>query len=72
MTVNRAAVRRLRELVNAFEQTVKETGEDGAPAGPLYAAFMQQGGTLPQFEAIMAALVEAGRLKKRGHCYFSA
>jgi hypothetical protein len=72
MTDRADAVRQLRELVDAFEQTVKEAGEDGAPAGPMYAAFMEIGGTLAQFEAVMAALVAAGRLKKRGHIYFAA
>ena len=72
-TVNHAdAVRLLCAIADALEQTVKEAGPDGAPTGPLYLACMEHGCTLGQFEAIMASLVDVGRVKKRGHLYFAA
>jgi hypothetical protein len=72
-TVNPAdAVRLLCAVADALEQTVKEAGPDGAPAGPLYLACMEHGCTLGQFEGIMGALVDAGRLRKQGHLYFAA
>jgi hypothetical protein len=45
-------------------------GPQGAPAGPMYAAFMSQGMTLEQFERMMDAIVKSGRLRKQGHLYF--
>lgn len=43
----------------------------GAPGGHLYAALMSSGCTLHQFNSIMVVLVRAGRLTKRGECYFA-
>jgi len=60
----------LRELCRAIEDTVSEF-PNGAPAGPMYMALAQADMTLEQFEGIMSALVTAGKLEKRGHCYFS-
>jgi len=50
-------------------ETVKESGSMGAPGGIMYAALMAQGCTLEQFEQIMGALVNAGRISKSGDCY---
>lgn len=62
----------LLTICNAILETVKEADQSiGAPAGPLYMA-MQHGlnMTLDQFEQIMGLLVQSGRLRKSGHCYF--
>lgn len=59
------------QLTTALYETVVETGERGAPAGPMYAAFMSTGLSLAGFEAIMAALVKAGKVRKVGHCYYA-
>lgn len=58
------------ELCNAVVDAVKEAGPQGAPAGPMYAAFMSVGMNLEQFERMMAALVKSGRLRKSGDLYF--
>lgn len=68
-----APTRKAIELVNdVVVDTVKEAGPTGAPAGPMYLAFAQAGWSLEAFERMMTALVESGRLTKRGHCYFAA
>jgi hypothetical protein len=65
-------VKALRDIADMIVLTVKESGPIGAPGGVLYAALMTHGCTLHQFEQIMGALVRAGKLTKRGHCYFAA
>jgi hypothetical protein len=59
------------ELCNIIVETVKETGSVGAPSGIMYAAVMNVGMRLEQYELIMAALVKDGRLRKRGHVYYA-
>lgn len=59
----------LRAVVEAILEACKVAGPMGAPGGHLYAALMATGMRLEQFESIMRALVEAGKLEKRGHCY---
>ena len=61
----------LAALCNAFLETVREAGPAGAPAGPMYAAAMTHGISLRTFEAIMAALVDCGKIRRSGHCYYS-
>lgn len=56
---------------DAVVETVQEAGPLGAPAGPMYAAFMALGVDLQQFEALMAGLVQAGRLRKSGDLYYA-
>lgn len=58
------------ELCDAVVDAVKEAGPQGAPAGPMYAAFMSYGMSLEQFQRMMDMLVNAGRLRKQGHLYF--
>ncbi len=65
------ALRALLQIGQAIVETVDECGDQGAPAGVLYAALMERGCSHEQFEAIMAGLVGAGRLEKRGHVYYS-
>jgi hypothetical protein len=60
------------QLCDAVVDAVKEAGPQGAPAGPMYAAFMSVGMSLEQFERMMDVLVKAGRLRKQGHLYFYA
>lgn len=54
----------------AVLETIKEAGKNGAPAGPLYAALMQAGFGLSNFEHLMKMLVEAGRIRKVGNVYY--
>ncbi len=52
-------------------EAVKAAGPLGAPGGHLYAAMMGSC-TLAQFQRFMAALVQAGVLRKEGQVYFAA
>jgi hypothetical protein len=60
----------LHKVATAIVETVKETGTQGAPGGPLYAALMTTGMTLEQFEGIMNGLVTAKMLRKSGQLYY--
>ncbi len=59
----------LRAIASAVLETVKEAGEMGAPAGPMYAALMAHGCSLHQFEQIMGGLERSGYVRKSGDCY---
>jgi hypothetical protein len=65
------AIAALRQIANAVVETVNEQPQ-GAPAGPMYLAFMAQGMSLNQFEQITGALVAAGRITRRGDCFYPA
>lgn len=58
----------LGRVCQAILETIR-CSPDGAPGGHLYAALMAHGCTLIQFESIMAGLVQAGAITKRGECY---
>lgn len=68
---NAEKLKTLRILALAIVETVRETGKDGAPAGPLYAALMEHGINYYQFETMMTALVQSNLLTKRGLLYFA-
>jgi hypothetical protein len=59
----------LKAICDAIIDAVKAAGPLGAPGGVLYAALMSYGCTLEQFENLMAGLVRAKMLEKRGQCY---
>lgn len=69
-TDNRAVQPKLLVLLKIILETVKEAGPAGAPSGPMYLAFMQHGCSLDQYEVMTGTLVDAGFLRKEGHCYF--
>lgn len=60
----------LAKIATAIVEGVKEAGNQGAPAGHLYAALMLTGMTLEQFEQIMAGLVACKMLRKSGQLYY--
>jgi hypothetical protein len=60
----------LKALADAIIEVVRTAGPLGAPGGHLYAAMMAHGITLQQYEQIMSGLVQAGKLRKQGECYF--
>lgn len=63
--VNHAAkVRGALAVIQAVADTVREAGE--TPAGPVYAALMQHGATLQQYERIVGILEGAGLVKVSG------
>jgi hypothetical protein len=64
-------VKALRAIGKAIVDTVKESDPSiGVPGGHIYAALMTGGCTLNQYEGIMAGLVKAQVLNRRGECYF--
>ena len=65
------ATRAIIAICTAIVETVKES-PGGAPATSIYLACMEFGCTLVQFEQVMSALVEAGRLRQEGHLYYFA
>lgn len=67
-TVTETKDGKLRAVLCAFLDVVREAGTLGAPAGPVYAAVMGRM-TLEQFEMIMGALVATGRVRRSGHVY---
>jgi hypothetical protein len=64
------AQRAVLAIANAIVEAVREVEPDGAPATSLYLAMMEFGCSLAQFEQLMSALVEAGKLRQEGHLYF--
>lgn len=62
----------LKAIVEAVMDAVKAGGSMGAPGGVMYAALMAHGCSLSQFQSLMSAMVGAGKLVKKGECYFVA
>lgn len=69
MTRTADAVVAVRRIADAIIETVNEVGEQGAPGGHIYAVVMQYM-SLEQFQQLMRLLVEAGRITRRGECYY--
>lgn len=61
--------RAVYNIAKAFVEIVKEMGDAGAPAGPMFAAVAGRL-ELRTFNAIMDGLVTAKRLRKQGHVYY--
>jgi len=64
-----AAEKRTIGYVLALIETVNEN-PNGAPAGICYAAFMQAGLSLEQYQFIEDVAVRAGAVSKRGHLLY--
>ncbi len=62
----------LRMISDAIVESVKAAGPLGAPAGVMYAALMQHGCTLDQFNQFTGALVSCGKLRRQGDLFFIA
>jgi hypothetical protein len=62
----------LRMLAEAIEDACKAGGAVGAPGGVIYSALTAHGVTFQQYQQIMSGMVRAGRIVKRGECYFPA
>lgn len=60
----------LKLLCDCVIEAVEAAGDHGAPGGVMYAAFMGYM-NLDQFNQLMAALVTAGKVIKRGQLYFA-
>ena len=59
-------------LASAVVEAVEEAGEQGIPAGHVYAAFMHHNISLETFERITDALVEEGMISRRGDLFCPA
>ncbi len=57
-------------LLEMFVDAIKVAGDRGAPGGVLYSAVLGKM-TLAQFEQIMDALVQSGKVTRRGQLYFA-
>ena len=60
----------IRGVANAIVETVRDVHPDGAPEGPMYAAFSQAGGDLRLFMGLVDALIAAGRLRRSNNQLF--
>lgn len=69
---NTQAIKALMAIASAIVETVEELGEQGLPAGHLYATLMGIGCSLEQFNTIVGTLVEAGKIRKQGHLLLPA
>ena len=68
--MTRDQIAALRSIGRAILEAVQASGQLGAPGGILYAALMQKGCNLNQFEQIMSGMVRADVLTKSGECYY--
>jgi hypothetical protein len=57
-------------VLKALLETVQECGDQGAPAGVMYAALMDKM-SLDQFQHLMGILVQAGRVNCVHHVYYA-
>ena len=65
------AVKALTILVDSVVEAVQTAGTLGLPSGPLYAILATQGVSLATYQLLMNALVSAGKITRRGDCYFA-
>lgn len=70
MTMTSAQIHALATVSLGVIQAVEAGGEQGAPAGVLYAAMQAQGASFTQFLNIMGTLVRPGYLTLEDNCYF--
>lgn len=64
------AIHALRTIADAIIEAVREAGAEGVSASVLYMALAEHGCSFAQFEQIMSALVQAGKLRTEGYRYF--
>lgn len=68
-----ALAKTLIGVINAILETVQEANDlgHGVPGGHIYNALMTTGMSLHTFESIMLAMVQAGKLERRGQLYYT-
>lgn len=59
----------LSKITNAVLGTIREAGSMGAPGGLLYAALSSHGFSKQQFDQLMEAMVDAGKVRRSGDLY---
>ena len=62
MTTGQQAVQAVTEIANIIEETAREAGPLGVPSGIVYSALMNVGIDLSTYQAILSAMVDAGRI----------
>ena len=68
MTDKERAIKVLRLTCAAILDAAERGGTLGAPSGVIYAAMSQYGMNLPMYQQIIAALVDAGRIRVQNNC----
>jgi hypothetical protein len=66
MTRTETAIQAIREIANIIEETAREAGALGVPSGVVYAALMGVGINLDTYQALLASMEQAGRIKLSG------
>ncbi|WP_423680204.1 winged helix-turn-helix domain-containing protein [Undibacterium sp. WLHG33] len=66
---NQQTKRTLANIMLYVLEAIHESGLTGAPGGIIYAALMQQGATLDQFNTLMGCLVKAGNVTHEDQVY---
>lgn len=54
-------------FISALLETIAEAGEQGAPSGTCYAAFMAHGVSFEAYQSMVSGLVGAGLITNRSH-----
>jgi hypothetical protein len=65
-----ATERELRAALTAIAETVAESGADGAPEGPMYAALLGVLG-LEDFRGLLGVLEREGLIRRDGHVAYA-
>ena len=68
MTDKERAIKVIRLTVAAILDAAERGGILGAPSGVIYAAMCEFGMTLDMYQQIIAALVDAGKIKVQNNC----
>ena len=65
---NKKVVEALRLAMACILDAAEAAGPMGAPSGVVYAALSAHGLTLPAYQQILDALIQAGKITVSGHC----
>jgi len=71
MATAKETVQALAAIIEAIYETIKESGDLGAPSGIIYAAVMGVGINLETYNAIIDAMVKSGKVRKSGDLLFA-
>ena len=65
MDMTNAQQAALLQVVSAVYDAITSAGPDGAPAGLIYAALMEQGCTMEQYQEIEGLMIRTGLVSKK-------
>lgn len=66
------AIKAILLICAAITEAIQEIGDQGLPAGTLYATLMATGCSLEQFNQLVDLLVGAGKIRKKGNLLLPA